>query len=163
MTAAPAARRDLLLGACALGGGLLVAWLAAGIRGMPGQPFSPGFVPGIVGTLAAMIGLALVLRAMAGHAPPIAEEETEGHGRPLRLAAAWVLGGIAVVAVLFEAVGFLPLMILWLAGFQMLLGVRAVPAIALSGAMAFVVDEAFVRILGVPLPPGEWLIALGWA
>jgi hypothetical protein len=87
VTAAPAARRDLLLGACALGGGLLVAWLAAGIRGMPGQPFSPGFVPGIVGTLAAMIGLALVLRAMAGHAPPIAEEETEGHGRPLRLAA----------------------------------------------------------------------------
>jgi hypothetical protein len=29
--------------------------------------------------------------------------------------------------------------------------------------MAFAVDEAFVRILGVPLPPGEWLIALGWA
>jgi putative tricarboxylic transport membrane protein len=161
--AASAARRDLVLGACAIGGGLAVAWLAAGIRGMPGQPFSPGFVPGIVGVLAAVVGLVLVLRAVAGRAPPLAEEDTEGHGRPLRLAAAWVLGGIAAAALLFEALGFLPLMILWLAGFQLLLGVRPLPAVALAAIMAFAVDEAFVRILGVPLPPGEWLIALGWA
>jgi putative tricarboxylic transport membrane protein len=105
----------------------------------------------------------LVLRAVAGRAPPLAEEDTEGHGRPLRLAAAWVLGGIAAAALLFEALGFLPLMILWLAGFQLLLGVRPLPAVALAAIMAFAVDEAFVRILGVPLPPGEWLIALGWA
>ncbi len=162
MNAASAARRDLILGACAIGGGLTIAWLAAQIRGMPGQPFSPGFVPGIVGALAAIVGLVLVLRALAGHAPPIEEESAEGHGRPLRLAAAWVLGGIAIVAALFEAVGFLPLMIAWLAGFQMLLGLRPLPAIALAAAMAFAVDEAFVRILGVPLPPGDWLIELGW-
>lgn len=162
MTTTSAARRDLILGACAIGGGLTIAWLAAQIRGMPGQPFSPGFVPGIVGVLAAVTGLVLVLRALAGHAPPIATEDADGHGRPLRLAAAWVLGGIALVALLFEAVGFLPLMIVWLAGFQMLLGVRTLPAMALSVAMAFAVDEAFVRILGVPLPPGEWMIALGW-
>lgn len=140
----------------------MVAWLAAQIRGMPGQPFSPGFVPGIVGVLAATLGVVLVLRAIAGHAPPIEEEETEGHGRPLRLAAAWVLGGIALVAVLFESVGFLPLMIAWLTGFQLLLGVRPLPAVALSALMTFAVDEAFVRILGVPLPPGDWLIELGW-
>lgn len=155
-----AARRDLILGALAIGGGLSIAWLAAQIRGMPGQPFSPGFFPGIIGVLGALVGLVLVLRAGAGRAPALAAETPAGPA--LRLAALWVVGGIAAVAALFEFAGFAPLLIVWLAGFQMLLGVRPPGALALAVLLVLGLEAAFTRLLGVPLPPGEWRIALGW-
>jgi len=159
----PAGRRDLLLGAVTIGGGAAIAWLASQIRGMPGQPFSPGFVPGIVGCLAMLVGAVLILRAATGHAPPIEEEmQEDGAGPPLPLAATWLVAGILAIAFLLEAIGFLPLMVVWLAGFQALLGVRLLPALLLSVGMSFAVDQAFTRLLGVPLPPGDWLIDLGW-
>lgn len=162
ITGASATRRDLLVGALAIAGGVGIVWAAGQIRGMPGQPLSPGFVPGIVGGLAALVGLVLVLRAALGHAPHIDEEDAEHPGPPLRLAAAWVLGGIAAIALLFEAVGFMPLLVVWLTVFQWLLGVRLLPALVLAAILTVGIDQAFTRVLGVPLPPGDWLIDLGW-
>ncbi|PWS35611.1 hypothetical protein DFH01_18620 [Falsiroseomonas bella] len=157
---AAAGRRDLLVGALAIGGGLTVMWLAAQIRGMPGQPFSPGFAPSIIGGLAALVGAVLVLRAALGHAPALESEEADP-GPPFRAAALWVGGGILVIAALFETIGFVPLLLVWLAGFLMLTGVRLLPAIAFAVPMVFGMDLAFTKLLGVPLPPGEWMIALG--
>jgi len=157
-----AGRRDLLLGALAIGGGLLIIWLAGQIRGMPGQPFSPGFVPSIVGGVAALVGAVMILRAARGQAPSIEEQTPSPADEPvLRLAALWVLGGIAAIAFLFEAVGFIPLLLVWIIGFLLLLGVRPLPALAFTVPMVVAIDVAFSRLLGVPLPPGEWLIDLG--
>jgi putative tricarboxylic transport membrane protein len=104
-----------------------------------------------------------LLRAGLGHAPDIQEAEAPAEAQPaLRVAALWVLGGIVAIAVFFEAVGFLPLLLVWLTGFQVLLGVGWLRAIALSAALAIGVEQAFTRLLGVPLPPGDWRIALGW-
>lgn len=104
-----------------------------------------------------------MLRAAIGRAPRIKEDDVEQDAEPsFRLAALWVAGGIAAIALLFEDIGFLPLMILWLTGFQLLLGVRLPAALALAAAMSLGVDQAFTQLLGVPLPPGEWRIALGW-
>ena len=156
-------RRDLLVGALAILGGVAVMWMAGQIRGMPGQPFSPGFFPGIVGGLAALLGTVLVLRAGLGHAPQIQDADAPAEAEPaLRLAALWVLGGIAAIAFFFEAVGFLPLLLVWLTGFQLLLGVGWLRAIALSAALAIGAEQTFTRLLSVPLPPGDWRIALGW-
>jgi hypothetical protein len=155
-----AGRRDLLVGALAIGGGLLVVWLAGQIRGMPGQPFTPGFVPMIVGGGAALVGAAMMLRAALGLAPPV-EEDAPADEPSLRAAAAWVLFGIGVIALLFEAVGFMPLMIAWLLGFLLLLGVRARHALLFAVPMVLAIDLAFASLLGVPLPPGDWMIALG--
>ncbi len=161
--ALPAAKRDLLVGALAMAGGAAVVWLAGQIRGMPGQPFSPGFFPGIVGGLAALLGAVLVLRAALGRAPRIEEDEAAAEAEPaLRIAALWVAGGIAAIAVFLEDLGFLPLLVGWLCGFQMLLGVGWARAVALSAVLAFGAQQAFTRLLGVPLPPGDWLITLGW-
>jgi len=161
--AASARRRDLLVGALAMAGGVAVMWMAGQIRGMPGQPLSPGFFPGIVGGLAALLGAVLVLRAALGRAPHIEEDAAQDQAdASLPLAACWVAGGIVAIAVLFEDVGFLPLLIVWLTGFQILLGVRWLPALLLSAAMAVATEQAFSRLLGVPLPPGDWRIALGW-
>ncbi len=135
-------------------------WMAAQIQGMPGQPFSPGFFPGLVGAFAVLCGATLILRAAGGRAPHI-EEDEEAAGPPLRAAAAWVLGGIAVMVLLLETVGFLPLALLWLLGFQLLLGVRVLPALVLSVLLVAATYQAFTHLLGVPLPPGEWLIELG--
>ncbi|WP_170984937.1 tripartite tricarboxylate transporter TctB family protein [Roseomonas sp. AR75] len=155
-----AGRRDLLVGALAIGGGLIVVWLAAQIRGMPGQPFSPGFAPSITGGLAALVGAALVLRAAFGHAPALGEEDEAG-GPPFRLAALWVGGGIIAIAVLLESLGFVPLLVVWLTGFLLLTGVRLLPALAFAMPMVLGMDLAFTKLLGVPLPPGDWLIDLG--
>lgn len=155
-----AGRRDLLVGALAFSGGLLLVWLAAQIRGMPGQPFSPGFAPSIIGALAALVGVGLMLRAALGHAPAL-ETEQSGSGLPFRAAAIWVGGGILAIAVLFEAVGFLPLLLVWLIGFLLLTGVRLLPAIAFAVPMVFGLELAFTKLLGVPLPPGDWMIELG--
>ena len=161
--ATSAKRRDLLVGALAISGGVAVMWMAGQIRGMPGQPLSPGFFPRIVGGLAALLGAVLVLRAGLGHAPHIHEADAQAEAEPaLRVAALWVLGGIVAIAVFFEAVGFLPLLLVWLTGFQVLLGVGWLRAIALSAALAIGAEQAFTRLLGVPLPPGDWRIALGW-
>lgn len=161
--AASATRRDLVVGALAVAGGVAVMWLAGQIRGMPGQPFSPGFFPGIVGGLAALLGAVLLLRAGLGRAPRIVEDDAAEKAEPaLRLAALWVLGGIAAIAVFFEDAGFLPLLLVWLTGFQLLLGVGWLRAVALSAALVIGVEQAFTRMLGVPLPPGDWLIAIGW-
>jgi hypothetical protein len=158
---AAAGRRDLLVGALAVGGGLLVVWLAGQIRGMPGQPFTPGFVPSIVGGCAALLGAAMMLRAAFGRAPSI-EQDAPAPGDPaLRAAAAWVLFGIAAIALLFEALGFIPLMLAWLTGFLLLLGVRLLPALLFAVPMVVAIDLAFASLLGVPLPPGDWLIDLG--
>jgi putative tricarboxylic transport membrane protein len=157
-----AGRRDLLVGALAVGGGALVIWLAGQIRGMPGQPFTPGFVPAIVGGCAALVGAAMMLRAVLGKAPPVEEEEAPPADEPaLRLAALWVLAGIAAIAVLFEVVGFIPLLVVWITGFLLLLGVRPLPALAFAVPMVVGMDLAFSRLLGVPLPPGDWVIELG--
>jgi putative tricarboxylic transport membrane protein len=155
-----AGRRDLLVGALAIGGGLLVIWLAGQIRGMPGQPFSPGFAPAIIGGLAALVGATLMLRAALGHAPSLNEDAAET-GPALRGAAIWVIGGIVAVAVLFEAVGFIPLLLVWLTGFLLLTGVRLLPAIGFAVPLVLGMDLAFTKVLGVPLPPGDWMIALG--
>jgi putative tricarboxylic transport membrane protein len=162
-TPVSAKRRDLLVGALAISGGISVMWMAGQIRGMPGQPFSPGFFPGIVGGLAALLGMVVVLRAGLGHAPRIQETDAPDEAEPaLRLAALWVLGGIAAIAVFFEVVGFLPLLLVWLTGFQRLLGVGWLRSLALSIALTMGVEQAFTRLLGIPLPPGDWRIALGW-
>jgi putative tricarboxylic transport membrane protein len=155
-----AGRRDLLVGTLAIGGGLMVVWLAMQIRGMPGQPFSPGFAPSIIGGAAALVGAVLVLRAALGQAPALEEEEA-GSGPPFRAAALWVGGGILAIAVLFETVGFVPLLVVWLTGFLLLTGVRLLPAIAFAMPMVLGMDLAFTTLLGVPLPPGDWMIALG--
>lgn len=157
-----AGRRDLLVGALAIGSGLLIIWLAGQIRGMPGQPFSPGFVPSIVGGCAAVVGAIMMLRALRGHAPPIEDEAPPAADEPaLRAAAFWVVFGIAAIAVLFEAVGFMPLLLVWIIGFLLLLDVRLLPAVAFAVPMVVAIDIAFARLLGVPLPPGDWLIDLG--
>lgn len=160
---ASATRRDLLVGALAILGGVAVVWMAGQIRGMPGQPFYPGFFPAIVGGLVALVGTVLVLRAGLGRTPHIQEADASAEAEPaLRLAALWVLGGIASIITLFEAVGFLPLLLVWLTGFQILLGVGWLRAILLSAVLAIGAEQTFTRLLGVPLPPGDWRIALGW-
>jgi hypothetical protein len=107
--------------------------------------------------------MVVVLRAGLGHAPRIQETDAPDEAEPaLRLAALWVLGGIAAIAVFFEVVGFLPLLLVWLTGFQRLLGVGWLRSLALSIALTMGVEQAFTRLLGIPLPPGDWRIALGW-
>lgn len=164
MTSA-AVRRELLVGALAIGGGGLVMWLAGQIRGMPGQPVSPGFMPATVGGAAMAVGAAMMLRAALGQVPPIDEEAApadEPADEPaLRAAALWVMAGIAAISVLFEAVGFVPLLVTWIVGFLLLLGVPLLRAIAFAVPLVLALGFTFSHLLGVPLPPGDWLIELG--
>lgn len=156
----PGDRRDLLLGGLAVAGGLGVAVLSAQIGGMPGQPFSPGFFPRLLGALAAAVGLVLALRALRGRAP--AGEEEAPAGPPLRLATAWVIGGLVALGWLMEPLGFAPAMVGWLFGFLLLLRARPLGALLLALVLTLAAELAFTRLLSVPLPPGEWRIALGF-
>lgn len=156
---ASARRRDLGLGAAALVGGIMVAMLAARIQGMPGQPLPPGFFPGLVGIFAAVIGAVLLLRAALGHAPPIDAVE-DAPAPPMRRAAAWVLAGPLAMIWLVTPLGLLPLLILWLAVFMWLLGVRAWVAVLVAVALVWPTHALFTEVLGVALPPGDLWIDL---
>lgn len=74
-------------------------------------------------------------------------------------ASIWSTGiALLVVAVLFEPLGFIPAIALFVAFFLRLLsGFRWIPCILTALAAACVVYLFFGVLLGIPLPPVRWL------
>lgn len=139
----------------AFGAGVVVE--AASIPPMIGQAYGPGFFPSLVGGGLVVAGLIIALRGLFT-AP---EAVAEGAGPPAPTAArpywgalAWLVAGLVVIIQAFEAIGFVPLLGTYLAGFMLLLGVRPVQAVVLGFLLTLGVYFLFVRLLLVPLPAG---------
>jgi putative tricarboxylic transport membrane protein len=74
--------------------------------------------------------------------------------RPYYAAFAWVLLGLGVIIRLWETVGFIVLLSVFLTGFMVLLKVALWRAALLAVVATVAVYLVFIRLLMVPLPAG---------
>jgi putative tricarboxylic transport membrane protein len=150
---------DALFGAALwlLAAGIL--WQAASFPAMPGQSFGPSLVPGVLAGGFLLCGLGLVVSgARARGAGPLVARPAalpSGEGRDRLLDAAIVLGGLVVLVLLWDRLGFL------IGGtlYTTLLVYRfhgggVARAVLVAAVACFLVDWGFRRLLLVPLPMG---------
>lgn len=133
----------------------LVAWegMALGYW----SPLGPGagFFPLWLAALLAALALGMVLQARFGQ--PVLAEGIEPLTGAAALRVAAVVASLAVLAAVFEPLGFRITMTLFLFGLLVLLGgQRVVPAVAIALAGGFGGHALFEGLLGVPLPRGAW-------
>lgn len=117
-----------------------------------GRPVNPGsgFIFWWIGMLLIACG---ALLALIGLVAPPADPMPAGEGRwRLALGAA---AAMAIYALAFEPIGFIPSTILLLTGLFVVVGGYAWPvALSLGGAAALLSWFVFARLLSSPLPPG---------
>lgn len=148
---------DRLIGILAILGGIAIISGTFGFREIPGQQFGSAFFPRIIGVVAMLAGLVQIFTANGGPAVTI---PAELRGRGVFVAAA-VLIGIVLWILLAPLLGFLlitPLLIFTLA---MIMGGRALPALAVSIGVTVLFYLIFSSLLRVPLPRGMiegWLL-----
>lgn len=127
-------------------------WLV-GVLDMPKGEFSvpgPGFFP-------ALLGLALCVTSVALAGKVLAAKTTARV--PIGNWHIWSTGiALGVLALLFEPLGFVPSVALFIAFFlKRLAGMRWATSILAAAAAAGAAYWFFSSLLGVPLPPVRWL------
>lgn len=129
---------------------------------IPGQDYGPGFFPIILGVGLLLSGAAYAINALrqpelAAAASLPLEQEVDDEApaeRPYYGAVAWLLLGLAAIIKLWETVGFILLLSVFLTGFLVLLRVSLWRAALLAVIATVAVYLVFIRILMVPLPAG---------
>jgi putative tricarboxylic transport membrane protein len=146
----------------ALGGGIVLG--AAQFPTIPGQDYGPGFFPTILGFGLLLSGAAYAITALrqpepAGAVAAYGAVEQEGGDeapadRPYYAAFAYLLLGLVAIIRLWETVGFILLLSVFLTGFMALLKVALWRAALLAVIATVAVYLVFIRLLMVPLPAG---------
>ena len=149
---------DLTLGLVVLAGAVAIFLSALQFSPIPGQAYGAETMPKAIALLTFGLGLYLVGRSLAA-----------GETRPAMVLAGWtrspasLLGlaaaiGLVLAYILFSGtVGFLPMAFIVTAGLMLVLGVRPLTAIAVSLLAVVVIQQAFGRLLLVPLPRSAML------
>lgn len=142
-----------------LAGGLLLT-AALRIPAVPGAPFGPGLMPGLLGAALVLLGARIGLAAfMAGRGRLLDASEWRGNARGV-LCAIWSLLGLVAVGLCFDGLGFPICSFIYAFGLMLLMRARlpvaAVSAVLLVGFL----DYGFGQLLGVPLPDGP--LPLPW-
>jgi putative tricarboxylic transport membrane protein len=149
--------------------GAFVIFGASQLPAIPGQDFGPGFFPMLLGIGLMLGGIAYALTSLWRPYAPVAiaegevdafGTETDGPTQPYYAALAWLIIGLLSMIVLWERVGFIILLSVFLVVFLMLLRVAFWRAALLCVLLTIAVYLVFIRLLMVPLPAGL-LAALG--
>jgi putative tricarboxylic transport membrane protein len=147
-----------LLGLLMLVAGAAVLFSSWSFSPLPNQSFGSDTMPRLVGIFGLAVGLALVVQAWkAGErAPRLEVGDWAVDPRRLGTIATALLGVVAYI-LLSDALGFLPVAFLLLLCLMLLRRTNPILAIivALIGALA--VQQAFGRLLLVPLPRSGFL------
>jgi putative tricarboxylic transport membrane protein len=163
-----AQRHQALIGAGALVLGALMAWGATGISSDAGYAgVGPNFVPWVVALALVACGGGLLWQAFSGGWRAL--EEPSGAAQGDWRALAWVLGGLAVNALLLERAGFI--LACTLCFVLAVRGLRASEGKPHRGPRGLVIDAVtgmliaapaywlFTQVLGISLPG---LTGTGW-
>ncbi len=162
---------DLWFGLVLAVAGVWIAWAAQALPAIPAQAYGPGFFPLWVGVGLAACGAWMALRAVAVRAAPADAGTPAPAGTPglapeqglsplrTRLAMAWVVIGLAIVAALIERVGFLVCVPVFMLGFLGLVGEPLWRSLLVTLSSTTVVYWGFAKLLKVPVPLG-WLQGL---
>ena len=154
---------DAVFGAVLVLAGIAIAVTAAGFPGMPGQSFGPSLFPNIIAGGFGLCGLALIWGGLRRPAFPgmVQLGEWARSGGHL-LDVALVIGGLALVVLLWDRVGFIPLATLFTGSLMARFRGGRVPSSFLGAFVAvLVIDWIFRRLLLVPLPLGP-LTGIVW-
>ena len=151
---------DRASGVLVAGLGVVVVGLARAFPMVPGQSIGPSLFPTIVGTLLAVVGLTLAIRAPRGGGVGVRLDNAMRRPR-MAINFALVVLSLLAYALLVDRLGFfltaaLLLLILFRA-FSVPLG----RAMGLSVVLPFAIHYAFYTLLRVPLPWGP-LQSIAW-
>jgi putative tricarboxylic transport membrane protein len=141
---------------CVVGG--VIASVARALPSIAAQAYGPGFFPSLLGVALAACGLIMVLRSLLqmrsrAAAAPAAAEPAALSRRNLA-AIVWVIGGLAIIAVGLEAIGFLICVPVFMVGYMVIVGERLPWAVVLSLVTAGIAYYAFAKLLKVQIPMG---------
>ena len=154
---------DVLLGLMVLAGGVAIYLSSLGFTPIPGQAYGAETMPRALSLLCVCLGLFITIRgvAAAGWRPsswrPGVAFADWAHSPASLLALAITILAIVAYIVLSPPLGFVPVAFAVL--FVLMLTLRTPPLTALlvSALAVVVVQQAFGRILLVPLPRNAWL------
>ena len=147
---------DAVFGAALVLAGIAIAVVASGFPGMPGQSFGPSLFPNVIAGGFGLCGFALIwggLRRPSFSGVVQLGEWARRGGHILDVGL--VIGGLVVVILLWDRVGFIPLATLFTASLMARFrGGHVLSSFAGALLAVLVIDWIFRRLLLVPLPLG---------
>lgn len=152
---------DRVSGAVVIAGAALLLWAAQGLPGMPGQRFGPATFPTLIGMVMAAAGAVIAMRSwLRDREEPWLNLGELAHDRRAQASVLWLLGGLALMLMLWRPLGFPLLGGAYAAGLMLILGVTPLRALFWSVMPALAIHLVFTRLLLVPLPPGPLRVLL---
>ncbi|KID12398.1 tripartite tricarboxylate transporter TctB family protein [Ponticoccus alexandrii] len=152
---------DLTLGVLTLLGGIAIYISAWGFKAIPGQAYGAGTMPRAIALVTVLTGLFIIVKAvMAGERVPGLQlaDWTRSGGALLRVFA--VLALILAYILLSPVLGFLPTAFAVMVLAMLVLRVRLIIALPVSLVAALAIQQAFGKLLLVPLPRSPLLTFL---
>ena len=144
---------DLSLGLLAILGAAAIFLSARGFEPIPGQTYGAGTMPRAIALLCLGVGLFLAGRAVARGARRPGASLADWARRPSAVAGLLLALGLVVAYILLAgATGFVPIAVALMTALMLALRVRPLTAIAVSLLAALLIQQAFGRLLLVPLP-----------
>lgn len=154
----PRVSTDLAFGLVLCFAGVAIAVVARALPSIASQAYGPGFFPSLLAMGLAACGLIMVVRSLlqgrnrdttvtSGQVQPSIGRRNLG-------ALAWVVGGLLLIALVMETVGFLICVPVFMVGFLVIVGERLVWSVVLSLVSTSIAYYAFATLLKVQIPMG---------
>ena len=152
---------DILSGLALIVFSLAMMTLTLTFPDFPGQKFGPSLFPRILGVGLTLCGAALVRNGLASRRAGTPWLELAPWTQdPWRVTSFLLTLALLLVYILAsEAVGFIPIALVFLLALFVWLGVRLVPAVLIAVVATIAIHWFFSTMLRVPLPRG-WLNAI---
>lgn len=149
---------DVLLGLMVLAGGIAIYVSSLGFTPIPGQAYGAETMPRTLALLCVGLGLFITVRGMvvAGWRPGLAFADWARSPTSLIALAITILAILAYI-LLAPKLGFVPVGFAVLLVLMLTLRTPPLAAVLVSLVAVIVVQQAFGRILLVPLPRNAWL------
>ncbi|NDV89404.1 tripartite tricarboxylate transporter TctB family protein [Aurantimonas aggregata] len=149
---------DLTLGLVVLAGAVAIFLSSLQFSPIPGQAYGAETMPKTIALLASGLGIFMVGKSLATGERRLGVALADWTRSPASLFGLFAALGLVLAYILFSgAIGFLPMGFIVTAGLMLVLGVRPLTAIPVSLLAVVVVQQAFGRLLLVPLPRSAML------
>jgi putative tricarboxylic transport membrane protein len=149
---------DMTLGLVVIAGAVAIFLSALQFSPIPGQSYGAETMPRTIALLAFGLGIFIVGKSIAKGERRPGVDLAQWTRSPASLGGLIAALGLVLAYILFsEAIGFLPMAFVVTAGLMLVLRVRPIAAISVSLLAILVIQQAFGRLLLVPLPRSAML------
>jgi len=144
---------DAIIGLVLIAVAAVTIWLTRDFPAMPGQKYGPALFPTIIASGLGLGGLILVLTGLRSGAPALRLADWTRDPRAVTNVIA-VPVALLLYILVSETLGFLLTAIILTFALLVLFRRRPVSSLVIALAAALVIQQAFTRLLLVPLPRG---------